>query len=373
MLSGINVDFSIKGDYTKLNPPIFYEIMNLHNTILIPKNLLSNFSINIGDQILIMDQTTNKKYTQTVVIDCGDINLGYQNYYYFYIANGLKIKNGHSYSIVLNDITIPLSLTMNMQSSAKLIIGLLILSDNYKYEFNLKENIILNIDTKQYKLSIIDILNKFNYYVANKNTTIVNILDNKNFNNIQAINTNSIYTNKFIRPLYRQNFPLGSISIDIDGVSDNIEYQIYLNNSGYLVNSKKITIQNLQSGQYSIKIIDRNGPVLITKLNNNSWNKDYFDINIPQIQPNIIDKYNIAQLPQFYEKTQPKPGFGNLMINLDSTTPIQITGPNNFIYNSNTGYVVLNDMISGDYIIKQQNLIKTARVHTNDTTYVHHI
>jgi len=367
----MDLNYRITSDYSTINPPVYNKILNLYNTILIPKNLC-NINVNIGDKIYITNLTTQKKYSQTVVIDCGNINLGYEDYYYFYIANGVTLKQDVKYSLTIDNVVLPLSLSINQRSTAKLIIGLLVLSDNYKYEFDGHNSAIINMYNKNYKISIADICNKFNYYVANKNTTIIKILDNSNFRTIQEINTITPQTDKFIRPLFNHNFPLGSLIIHILGVSDTIEYQICVNNNIYLVNNNKITIQNLESGQYSIKIIDKNGPVLINTLNNNAWNKDFFEIYIPEIKNSIntATTTNIRSLPVFYTKTTPKPGLSNIMINLPYNQPVEIIGPNNFYYKSDNGYFYLNNIQSGSYTIKQNNQSHTYNVHTNDTTYI---
>lgn len=368
MNSGIDLNFTINSDYSKLNPPQFSKILNLYNTILVPQILNNDIKVNIGDTITIIDHTTNKKYSQTVVIDCGFVDLAYKSYYFFHIANGLTLNSNNSYSVQIQNNTIPLSTNIDNSSSAKLIIGLLILSDNHKYKFNKKYDSILNINNINYKVSILDILNKFNYYIANKNTTIIKILDHKNYNILQQIN-NNITIDKYIRPLFNYNFPLGSINIDILGVSDPVEYQIYLNNKTHIVNSKKITIQNLESGQYSIRIIDKDGPVTINKLNNNYYNNNIFNFYIPEHQY-LINNYSNNLLKKPFNDIKPIKGLCNLMINLSYNKPIEIIGPDNFYYSSDTDYFSLNNIKSGEYTIIQDNKSKKVNIHMNNTTYI---
>lgn len=369
---GINIDYSITNDYSKLNPPNFIKILDIYNTIIIPVSLLDSFNINVGDSIQIVDHANkNYKITQKVILEYGKINLGFQDYYYFYIGNGISISDTNSkYSLIFNNQIFPLSLKFNNPNSVKLLIGLLVLPDNYSYTIYKQQNHIINIDGKDHKIYVADYINKLNYFVANKNTTLVKVLSPINSQILQYLNNSNLNISKYIRPLCNSNFPLGSLKLNITnkGVFYPIEYQICVNNNKYLVNSNIITIQNLEAGQYTIRIIDRTGSLNIDQINNEIWNKETFDIIIPQAEYNT--DYRIKTLPTLYRKTQPINGFANLMINLSYNDPVEIFGPNNFYYKSNIGYFGIDNILGGNYSIKQNNITKDFMIFTNDTTYI---
>lgn len=372
MDSGIDIDYSITSDYSKLNPPSFVKILDLYNTIIIPVSLLDSFNINVGDSIQIIDHN-NKDYkiTQKVILEHGMVSLGFQDYYYFYIGNGISVSDTNSkYSLIFNNHTFPLSLRFDNPDTVKLIMGLLVLPDNYSHTIYREQNHIINIDGKDYKIYVDDYINKLNYFVANKITSLIKVLSPTNYRALQHLNNSNNNISKYIRPLCNSNFPLGSVKLNITnkGVLYPIEYQVCVNNNKYLVNSNTITIQNLEAGQYTIRIIDRNGSLSIHQINNQILDKEIFDITIPQVE--YTTDYRIGTLPVLYKKSQPINGLANIMINLSYNDPVEIFGPNNFYHKSNIGYFGINNINGGNYTIKQNNTIKDFMIFTNDTTYI---
>lgn len=376
MHSGINIDYTITADYSSNYLPSYIPILDIYNTVLIPIEFLENLEINIGDTIGIVNSTTNQKYTQTIVIEYSKIILNYQEYYYFYIGNGLFIDDhNQNFILQLNDHTFPLSLKLANPHICKLIKGLLVLPDNYSHTIYKQTNHLMNIDNNEYKVYVIDLINKFNYFLANKSTTLIKILHETNYEVLQNINTSNQYVTSYIRPLCNPNFPLGSLSIQIsnnNGVFYPIEYELCVNNNKYLVNDYNIKLQNLQAGQYSIKIIDKSGLLNINRLNNQDWNTDSFNILIPSVNNNN-NEYRTMSLPSLYKKTKPQPGLCNIMINLMYSEPVEIFGPNNFYYKSEIGYFGINNINSGYYTIQQKDQSKQYLIFANDTTYINEL
>ena len=230
---------------------------------------------------------------------------------------------------------------------------------------------IINIDNTENKVKIINLYNKYNYYAANKHTTILDILDNDNFNILSLIN-NGAYKTKYIRPLYNTRFPLGSLSLSINnsGGVFNTEYKIFINNKSYLIKNNLINIKNLASGRYSIKIIDRNGILRINNLNGQPLDQDMFELLIPEVRSQDYSKNSKGTLPPLRQKTKPKKGLCNIMINLEHNQPIEIFGPNNFYQKHKSGYKILNDVADGSYTILQNDHKFATKANPNDTTYV---
>ena len=367
----IDIDYQVRSDYTAIDPPKFVSILNLYNLILIPindkNNALCNFSI--SDEIKIYNKNTNKYYYQKVVLSCGYIKLSNTEYYYFYIGNGISSPpdqlvlqhNGQNYDM---------STSLDQSANIKLLKGLLVLSDNFSYMFNTNDQAIINISDKQSLVKITKIENKYNFYKANTNSTILHILDESNFNLLYNIN-NPYSTNVLIRPLCYLNSPLGGFKISIKddiGVSnDEFKYKIFINNKGYFINNV-LDIKNLAGGSYSIKIIDKIGLIQIGNLNGQLVNSDSFKINIPTVK----DEYKILEhkLPHLHKRLEPNTGQSNVMINLPYNKPFEIFGPNNFYRQYKYGHQAIYNVSGGEYIVKSENMTKNFFIIKNTNNYI---
>lgn len=365
MRNRISIDYSFMNDYTGLNPPVFLQVMRLYNLILLPIIDDKTYNIKISDNIKILDKTTDSILRQKVVFSTGQIQLDSQNYFYFYIANGIPYQD-HEYALVLDNTNIDLQTHTNI-NSAKLLIGSLILSDNYSYMFDTNIPLLANIDNHYIKFNINQIINKYNFYQGLTNNTILFILDANNFEILSRINT--LNHSILIRPLYYKDFPLGSLSINISnysGVSNNeiSEFKIFINNKSYYINSNSLNIKNLASNKYTIKIIDRLGLLDIDYLNGQLLNKDEFTISIPLIKDSYkLDKIALP-IPRDYK--QPSAERANLMINLDHNQPFELLGPNNFYKQYSSGYQSLYNIDSGNYIIKYNDRLQSFYVPPNE-------
>lgn len=364
------MDYKFTNDYTGMNSPSFVPVMKIYNLILLPILDNKQYNIKLSDKIKIFDKTQNSTLTQTVAFATGHIEFNSQQYFYFYIANGL-LHNKHDYAIIINNEYIDLA-TILHDNSAKLLIGSLILDNDYSFMFDTDIPVLLNINSSYIKFNINNITNKYNYYQALTNNTILFFLDQNNLETLSIINNTHI-NNILIRPLFYKNFPLGSISINISnytGVSNNDipEFKIFINNKSYYINGNSLNITNLTSNTYSIKIIDRLGLLTIDYLNGQLFNKDQFNISIPLIKDNYqLDKIALP-IPRNYN--QPKPGLSNIMINLEHNESFELIGPNNFNKLYKNGYQSLYNVTSGDYIIRFNNKIKLFTATPNETVYV---
>lgn len=369
-MSNININYSLTNDYTGINSPVFISIMNIYNLILLPVNNQDVYNFKINDIIRIIDKTNNVIISQSVVFSTGYVELSSQRYYYFYIANGIK-KNNHDYAIILDDKQIDLVNNLYATNSAKLLIGSLILEDSYSYMFDKSIPLLANIDNNYIKFNFHSMINKYNFYKALTNTTVLFVLDTDNFDLLYKLNSD--YNSFLIRPLFYKNFPLGSLSLKLseyNGVSnkDITEFKVFVNDKSYYINSSILNINNLVSGQYTIKIIDRIGLLNIDYLNGQKFDSKEFIIDIMPIK----DKYNLdtIALPIPRENKSPRQGLVNLMINLDHNQSFELLGPNNFYKLYSSGYQSLYNMSSGDYVIKYKDKLQHLSASPNEIIHI---
>lgn len=371
MYNRININYSLTKDYSALNQPSFVNILKIYNLVLLPITNDTVYNLSVSDEITFFDKINNTKFTQKIVISTGHITIYGLKYFYFYIGNGIPVSN-NEYSILLDDSKIDLSTRLSPIHSAKLLIGSLILDDDYQYLFDKDIPILLNINKQYYKTNMVDLINKYNYYAAFKNNSILLILDNNNIDILQAIN-NHYLVDFSIRPLFFRDFPLGSIMLSIsysNGVliNDPLEFKILLNNKSIFLRGNTINIINLVSGQYAIKIVDRSGLLYIDHLNGQPIDKDNFSFEIQSVSDNYQLNNIALPLPRQYK--QPLNGLSNLMINLNYDKSITILGPNNINYKYDNGYQSILNTIPGEYTIIQDNKSKSFILYPNHNTIV---
>lgn len=350
----ISLDFNTTKDESLLNPPQYIQLNKIYNLIIIPYTEEFNniFNIKPSDTILI-----NNKYHK-VALSSGIIILDDQKYFYFYIAPGFQYQFKSEYLIHINNTTYKLDTYFSTKYSPKILYGLLILSQNLLYLFDSQKTIMVSDGTKSYETNLISKFNKYNFYMGNKNTTILNILNSYNIKTLKLINQ-EYQKEIFIRPLYNPNFPLGSVTLNFKGVNNicglSIESDKY--SKKLLIDPKQIfTIDNLSFGQYSI----------------NLFTKDKLLFN-QQITIDKIDNTNIlskSSLINFYIKQNPLPNKANLLINLPSHQNFEITGPDNFYKKFNSGYQYLQNIEEGYYTIITKKFNKMLYVVKNDNNYL---
>lgn len=402
--SPIVVDYSAKADYSYNSLFSYCQIQKIHNLILIPKkNHEELCSIIPGNTIYIVkDKNTIE---QVAVIHSGDIKLFNNEYYYFYIGNGIKIKEVISlvqkkYKLKYKDKEYPLSLSVDKKLSCKLLIGGLVLDTNYDYAFNNNDLLELNIDNNIIQTKLYQKLNKYNFYSAMTTTTVLLFLDNNTVDALKALNPAAGFNSAYVRSLTtRKNNQKGSIYLKIVGgvgnylgVSNNVE-----NNYKYRIDcwceankyyqtfytSHILNIQDLVSGEYSIKIIDIGGNT-INFINGQKTLTDTFTVKIlgsekeeqETIMNKLIEKYNITPLPpqktltKFKRVRQPKPNMANCLLNISNTSePIEIIGPN-FHTKISQSYYLIENLIPGKYTVKSMDKTKDIFLVQNNTHYL---
>jgi hypothetical protein len=363
----MNIEYIKTDDYSGGYPPQFLPIKNLYNTILIPKHSISTAPQPTDTISIIID---NKQYKQKVVIESGEINFYDDLYYFFYLAPGFSRSSilSKNIQIAIGENIIQLNTEFDASYSAKIINGLIILEDNFSYFFkHINYGLSLN-DKKQNLVYITKQQNKYNYYDANKNNTILNILDTRNSTVLFDINQN--INTSFIKPLHNKNYPLGSINIISDsGVSNS---RIKINNKTFSFN-KNANIDYLPAGKYTISLLDNLGnEITINQLNKESWNKSTFTVEISAIL--AIENNKKSTMATFFDEVKPDIGYSNLLINLvPYHTEFELFGPNNWKRKFIGGYQFIKNIIAGEYKIKYKNKINTILVIKNDNNYFSNI
>lgn len=364
-MSIIDIEYISTKDYSVLNTNKFLKIDKIQNLILIPNIIENNSFFNIKPTDIVSINNTKQK----VALDSGFIDLNNNSYFYFYIAPGIKQQVNKIYSLEYSGQSIKLDMTLSTNFTAKFVFGLLVLPDNYYYLYHNQKKLILSDGIVSYETQINNIINKHNFYMANKNNTLIFILNSYNFKQLQLINQ-KFSNNYFIKPLYNINYPLGKLQISIKGVKDkygiNIKSSKY--NKNFLVDTgKPLIIDDLPFGQYTIQVYNKDGIVIIGKSNEITINSNSIDIEILQ-SPG--EQTTNSSLQQFYSKNKPQQDKANLLVNLPLNESFEIFGPNNFTKQFTSGYQYLQNIDDGYYNIKTNNNTKTFYVIKNDNNYI---
>jgi hypothetical protein len=354
----LNLEYTTKPDYSKLNPPKFVQISKKYNTVLLP---LSYINTRIAPADTVSFIYNNKTIKQKAGLDSGTINFYNKEYYYFYLIPGFS-EYVPDY-ILINDQKIKLSKYFDPQYRAKIFNGLLVLPNNFTYLFGHTNYSILLSNNKNIFTKILKQQNKYNYYAANTNNTLLHILHPDNTNSIYELNNS--YENSYIRPLFNKNYPLGKCTITAKGV---INIRIKVKNNIFKFN-ETITVDYLPCGKYNIVFLDDdNNAIKIDTINGKNWNTTTFDIDISQLSRKSWTSGQSIIEPVRFQK--PKKDFGNLLINIyPYNTKFEIIGPNNFYKKFDTGYQQITNLEPGKYNIKYKNTMQEILIIKNDNNY----
>ena len=403
----IRVSYHCSIDYSYKNYFNYVTVEKIHNTVLIPIETFPEFmDIIPGDHIKILNKKTKSKVEQSVVFNVDIIKLFNKDYLFFYIATGLNLSNGtftptSNWFLLFKDKEYPLSLKYESRyNTCRLIVGLLVLSNNYIQFFNKNDKIEVNIDGNIKYGQIHDIINKNNYYLANTNTTLLHILDNNNTDLISSLNSDNIDPILVRSMSTMKNDKKGSISLSISGGISYIKgvydpsimkYKITctnidMGNSEVFYTDHNIEITNLSCGRYSINIID-----MVSNhqdfINGQYIEEDLFYVDIlgstKQEQEMIIDRLkkehgisgDIINNKTFTKFKKPSSNknkdSGSLLINIiPYDTCLEILGPDNFYQKYNNSYQLIENLHPGKYTLKINSEQKTFFIVKNDTYYL---
>ncbi len=355
----IDIEYSTTPDFTPLNPPKFVKINQTQNTVLIPRDEISLF---VQPTDIVSFVINNRTIKQKVGLDSGFVRLYNTEYYYFYIIPGFPVDPmNRTCGLIINNQHITLNRFFDSSRSAKLINGLLILPNNFGYAFNHTNYGIVLTNNKNIFTNILKQDNKYSYYMANTNNTLLYILDNKNTNTLYAINNTY---DSYIRPLFNKNYPLGTCRISSKGVDT---YRMLFGNNIFRFKDT-INIDYLPAGQYKIGFLDnKDNLITINRANNIVINNNSLDITISSRSQQTKKESSILTSLHL---DKPQTNYSNLTINLKPhNTPFELIGPAEFNRQYKTGFQQLHNILPGEYTIKYKNTSLKILVIKNDNNY----
>jgi hypothetical protein len=298
----IRLNYYTRPDYSYNAFFLYVQIERIYSLILIPQKLITN--INTIDKIKIINQ--KKKYEQSVVFCKDELTVGNNKFYAINIAPGFRVDHlleKNNYSLVLDNNEYKLDLVLTSSDSPKLLIGNLILSDNFYNRFNDNDNIELNINNKNIRAKIKNRFNKYNYYIGEKITTVLELLD---YNTIYNLNSNIIYSSCTVRSLDTKTTKRkGSIILDFYDPPTDLMVSLSSHNTKVIKNTEnigsKLYFTNLEKNNYIIEIFNKYDIDNKYSINYNNNIVDKLNIEVPE----FIDRNNIIQsqgLPSFKKK-----------------------------------------------------------------------
>lgn len=399
----ISVNYTTKADYSCNNLFPYAKLLKLHNLILLPKGQYSGFEKIIpGDEIVILNKK-KKRNRQSVVLYSGYITLNSTEYFYFYIANGLKISDRialvkNDYSLEYKEEKAHLSLVLDKRSSPKLLIGSLILEKNLDYAFNAQDLLEINIDGKITTGKLYQKLNKYNFYSPLTVNTILLVLSTENTQMLRDLNSLNGFNTTYIRSLTTKKNPQkGSIYLKISGgiggylgVLNNEDsgyrYKIYCssvenNYNQIFYTNHLLEISPLDCGRYIIKIEDIVGntvDIVNEEPTHNNEFSVYITGSVEEEQSMIASKINAVNtaktkniFPKFKKIATPAYNRANLLINLKPINDTyELFGPDNFYQKILSGYEIIQNILPGKYTIKYKDKTKDLFLVQNDTHYL---
>lgn len=403
----IAVNYTTKADYSCNSLFSYSKILKLHNLVLLPKQKYPSFeNIIPGDTIYIINKK-KKKNKQSAVLYSGYITLNNIEYFYFYIANGIKITDRialakNDFHIEYQDNQVPLSLLLDKQRSAKLLIGCLVLENSLDYAFQNDDAIELNIDNVTIKGKLYQKINKYNFYAALNTNTILFVLSPENVAMLQGLNGAKGFETAYVRSLTTtKNKQKGSIHLKISGgiggvlgvlnnEDNGYRYKVYCssienNYNQIFYTNHLLDISRLDCGCYTIRIEDMVGNS-VAIVNEESITNQEFDIyitgSIEEEQSMISSKINSTNtvksknstFPKFKKIPIPLRDKANILINLKPVhDTYELFGPNNFYQQIFSGYEIIHNILPGKYAIKNKDKMKEFFVVQNDTYYLNNM
>lgn len=284
----IIVNIRHSADYGSLYSHEFINVGKIYNLVLLNKKHIDIDLDNIK-QISIVDK---KRITeQRKCMDYGDVSIGNQKYYYFYITPGLsEIKDVQSViNIDGQEIIVKHDTVFN--SSNKLIVGSLFLNhDNtYAFEDNIKIDLIGDTDNIEANLSKFYVHNgmyfSFSIYThlnfiaqenSAKTSTVLKFINNNNSILIKSNHNIQHRKGEIYCSIY--NSDPESIRAELTDSQNNTTYHTIENN--------QLSIKNLSFGKYTLKILDDHNTA-------NLYNNLQIDDGVYNL--NILDSFEKEQ------------------------------------------------------------------------------
>lgn len=288
-MSVFNVNHYTIPDYNSKNFYGLSPVEKIYNTILIPIDDYPEFNaITIGSKINIIYK--DNKIPQSVITEPYLCKIYGINYLKISIATGVRLQGllpfvYDKYSMEYKSNSYKTSLIFDKSRQCKLLIGSLILSDNYFFAFNSGDTIQIFIDNESEIGNIFTVNNYYNYYLPLKYTTVLDLNPSYNTESLSFLNSysNNIQNLKVRSLTTKPNMTKGSLRLDIKGVTGN-RYKVLIANktsnySDLFYTDNLLEIDNLTEGSYFVRINDQDNDRPY-RINGQLNNQHIFQIDI---------------------------------------------------------------------------------------------
>lgn len=289
----IKLNYYTRPDYSYNAHFPFVPIERIYNLVLISQEMISN----ISDLNKIRILNKKQKYDQSVVFSKEEFSVGNNKFYAINIAPGLRLDHlleKNNYSLVLDNNEYVLDLVLTGSNTPKLLIGNLVLSDNYYSRFNNNDNIEVNINNKNISTKIKNRLNKYNYYIGEKITTILEVLD---YNIVYNLNSNTQYNQCYARSIdTKMNNNKGSLCLDFYSSAKDLTIRLSLHNNKYEITTdniqSKVYFRDLVKGNYTVEIFNKNDIDNKYTINYNNTIMDKLNIEITEFVDRLTTNHS---------------------------------------------------------------------------------
>lgn len=322
------------------------EVSKLYNLLLLPnKTNITADSVIKSNKILLKHK--DLQIDVKTCLDYGKINIGRKSYEYLYLTPGLEQIFTNTSTLILDDKEIPLYHDLTFNNNAKLLMGSLILDNDFNFAFQNNKDIIIYPQESSARIQYCHI--KSGFYISNNISTILNFIGPENNNkeilnilNTKDHNTISLDTSK----IHNGKINCKILSSDLKNINiilKDSEGNERIWNSKHMSSDGTLYIDNLKSGYYFLKIKDAINTCMIYNDKELENTDEYvveiasnFDRQQEILKPNLASKYNIPKNLLNHKKPPPKPliflspEFKNgVLINISpSDACFKITGDN---------------------------------------------
>lgn len=366
--SNIMVNLKTSADYHSNSYFPEEDAQKIYNLLLLPvkKDKIKDFHRKLKSNKLVLNHK-NQKITQNIVLDFDIVTINNIEYMYFYISPGLLAIQQATSKLSIGDEEITLHHNPEFNNQNKLLMGSIILDQNYEYLFH--ENDVVNLSNgdndKILKTKIKYAYTMSGLYLSPNISTIINFLPNNSDQVLDLLNQNNDLKIQCLTT--KSNNKLGEISLYVSGGhTDSLQVELVdsrHNASYHHVKNHYVNINNLPYGDYKIKVFDKFNTA--QEYNRSIIDGTYYDLTIMKSfqeeqahsQSEMSNKYNIPHsLLNKYNSTPSKllftsPEFENgVLINISpSEACFEIVDTDGSEINS-CGYSVM-DLDYGKYTI----------------------
>tara|TARA_B100002019_G_scaffold135241_1_gene116569 strand:- start:7200 stop:9134 length:1935 start_codon:yes stop_codon:yes gene_type:complete len=281
--SPIKVNIKHSADYASNQPHTLTTLPKVNNLVLINKKNISDLFMNKLQNIKL--QHDGPSIDQRICMDYGDVSIGNQKYYYFYITPGLDSTKNKSSIMTIDNKEFIVEHNTVFNSSNKLICGSLFIRNDQSYaiqndvklELSSNENTMEAICSKFYVskglyLSF-DILSYVNFISSSKSNNYNKILKFINTYSDISVESNYNILNKH-GEIYCSVYNIDPDSCRAELIDSNNKKTLHN------ISNNQLSIKNLVSGDYKLRILDDYN--IAKNYNNNEIDSDYYNLKIAQ-------------------------------------------------------------------------------------------